>query len=71
MTNREWLNNMSMIDRLNILINATDNCVLYLLGVMPEDTERCERFHLTSKSFDDTCYNCVAAWLNEMKRNNS
>ena len=46
MTNREWLNNMSMIDRLNILINATDNCVLYLLGVMPEDTERCERLHL-------------------------
>lgn len=71
MTNREWLNNMSMIDRLNILINATDNCVLYLLGVMPEDTERCERFHLSSKSFNDTCYNCVAAWLNETKRNNN
>ena len=65
MTNRQWLNNMAMIDRLNIIIQSTDNCVLRLLN-QNYDLDRCEKF-ITKEGLgsNSACYDCVIAWLNE------
>ena len=75
MTNRDWLNNMSQIDRFNLLIKATHYCPLYLIGEEVECRERCERYRdkRDNGGFDFTCYACIAAWLNEEhkgRRNN-
>lgn len=61
LTNREWLQNMAMIDLLDHIIKNCDQCVLHLFGQEAEN--RCENFE--EGSINNTCYKCVSAWLNE------
>lgn len=64
MTNREWLQNMVMIDRLTLFNKSSEMCVLELLGI-PNCADRCDKFNDEEKSVDDCCYNCLCSWLNE------
>lgn len=52
MTNREWLNNMSLIDMLH-WIKQRSSCFINEYW----DEERCDKY--------DKCYDCLADWLNE------
>lgn len=64
MTNREWINNMALIDFLSIINKNSVPCVLSLLGVTDCD-KRCTEFNDEEKNIQDVCYNCVCKWLNE------
>lgn len=64
MLNREWIQKMSLIDFLNYFVHNCDQCVLCMLGVAAY-TNRCDEFYDEEKSLDETCYNCISAWLNE------
>ena len=64
MTNRDRLQKMAMIDFLNCFIQNCDQCVLCMLGIETY-TDRCDRFYDGKKSLNETCYDCISAWLNE------
>lgn len=64
MTNREWLQNMAMIDLLTLFNRSSKMCIFELLGI-PNCTDRCDKFSDEEKSIDDCCYNCLCSWLNE------
>lgn len=68
MKNRDWLNNMAMIDRFNLMIKHSLDCPLSLIGVpMSVTNGRCKKYGLDCKTINDVCYGCVSAWLNEEK----
>ena len=68
MKNRDWLNNMAMIDWFNLIIKNSLDCPLSLIGVpMSVTNGRCKKYGLDCKSINDVCYDCVSAWLNEKK----
>lgn len=52
MTNREWLNSMSLIDML-YWIKQRGGCFI----TEHWDESRCDTY--------DKCYDCLCAWLNE------
>lgn len=65
MTNRQWLNNMAMIDKLLILLKHTDGCPLYLFG-KHYSSARCDKYsQINDPDMTNTCYHCMCDWLNE------
>lgn len=57
MTNREWLNNMALIDMLDLISKKSASCLLYLLTNEDYDAivGKCSK----------GCYECLRMWLNE------
>ena len=64
MTNREWLQNMAMIDMLTLFNRSSKMCIFELLGIS-NLSDRCDKFDDEEKSIDDCCYDCLCSWLNE------
>ena len=64
MRNRDWLNNMALIDMLNIIDERFEGCFIYRMNKQDFDSVdgRCEKH-----GWD--CYNCIATWLNEEHKN--
>jgi len=60
MKNRDWLNNMALIDMLNIINERFDGCFVYRMEEQDFNSidGRCEKYNWD-------CYKCIAAWLNE------
>lgn len=64
MRNRDWLNNMALIDLLSLFNKCNDQCVLCMLGVK-NFTDRCDKYNDDLRSVFDCCYDCLCDWLNE------
>ena len=56
MNNRDWLNNMAMIDLLD-MINSRNGCIILRLGGAADKKRLCSKYI--------SCYGCIAHWLNE------
>lgn len=69
MTNREWLQNIAIIDMLTLFNRNSNMCIFEILGI-PNLTERCNKFSDDEKNIDDCCYNCLSSWLNEKYQKN-
>lgn len=62
MNNRDWLNNMAMIDLLD-MINRRNGCIVLRLGGAADKKRLCPKYI--------SCYGCIAKWLNEGHENDN
>lgn len=82
MTNRQWLNNIALIDLLSFIngnLDSDERCIIQLLN---DNYDYCpkefapvyERNYATSYPYKliepAKCYECICAWLNKERKTN-
>ena len=79
MTNRQWLNNMALIDLLSFIngnLDSDERCIIQLLNdnYDKEFAPVYERNYATSYPYKliepAKCYECICAWLNKERKTN-
>lgn len=60
MRNRDWLNNMTLIDILGYISDHIEECLVYRIENRDFEKieDRCEKYEWD-------CHKCIATWLNE------
>lgn len=60
MRNRDWLNNMALIDMLSYISDHIEECLVYRI-----ENWDIEKIEDCCEKYEWDCYKCIAAWLNE------
>lgn len=60
MKNRDWLNNMALIDMLSYISDCIEECLIYRI-----ENRKYEKVEDRCEKHEWDCYKCIAAWLNE------